>query len=129
MEGRPNGAHHPKEHGVVLVIEDDPDVAETLSGLLARFGYPSRLERDGHQALKALRSGIDVRVIVLDLMMPNMDGHSFRREQLADPRFASIPTVVITADPRVTMESLGVRACFRKPFDVEALLAEIGRCF
>jgi len=113
----------------ILLVEDDRDVAETLAGLLARFDYSVRVARDGQKALGVLRAGELPRLILLDLMMPNMDGYRFRNSQVEDPRFAEIPTIVITADPRATKEKLGVAACFRKPFDVEALLAEIARHF
>jgi CheY-like chemotaxis protein len=112
----------------ILLIEDDPDVSDTLAGLLARFGYSVTLARDGQQALSVLRvSESPPQLIVLDLMMPNMDGYRFRNAQVEDPRMASIPTIVITAEARATKERLGVAACFRKPFDVEALLNEIAR--
>jgi CheY-like chemotaxis protein len=112
----------------ILLIEDDPDVSETLAGLLVRFGYSVTLARDGQQALSVLRAAEPPpQLIVLDLMMPNMDGHRFRNAQVEDPRMASIPTIVITADARASKEKLGVAACFRKPFDVETLLNEIAR--
>lgn len=111
----------------LLLVEDDPDLADALSALLGRFGYSVRVERDGAKAMTALRTGCSPRAIVLDLMMPNMDGYRFRSAQLGEPEFAAIPTVVITADPRATAEQLGVTACFRKPFDMEALLAELSR--
>jgi CheY-like chemotaxis protein len=113
----------------VLLIEDDPDVSETLAGLLARFDYAVTIARDGQKALRALRDGPLPRLILLDLMMPNMDGHRFRNAQLEEPTLAAIPTIVITADAKASREKLGVAACFRKPFDVEALLNEIARHF
>lgn len=113
----------------IMLIEDDPDVSETLAGLLVRFGYSVTLARDGQKALTLLRGGELPRLILLDLMMPNMDGYRFRSAQLEDARMASIPTIIVTADPKATKEKLGVAACFRKPFDVEALLTEIARHF
>jgi CheY-like chemotaxis protein len=109
----------------ILLIEDDPDVAETLRSLLREFGYDVETAADGISALRTLRTGYQPHVILLDLMMPNMDGHRFREVQVADAKLSSIPTVVITADPRATAARLGVRACFRKPFDPERLLHEI----
>ncbi len=111
----------------VLLVEDDPDVSETLAGLLARFGYDVTSARDGVKAMRALRGGHVPDVIVLDLMMPNMDGYRFRDAQSEDPVLAAVPTIVITADRRASKEKLGVAACLRKPFDIDELLAEIGR--
>ena len=113
----------------LLLIEDDPDVSVTLAGLLAGFGYTVNHARDGQKALALLRSGERPRLILLDLMMPNMDGYRFRTAQLEEPELAGIPTIVITADGRANKDKLGVAACFRKPFDVEALLNEIARHF
>lgn len=109
----------------VLLIEDDPDVADTLRGLLRAFGYEVEVAIDGNQGIRALRAGLRPNVILLDLMMPNMDGHRFREIQLGDPELVDIPTLVITADARATAERLGVTACFRKPFDPERLLEAI----
>ncbi|MBI2394771.1 MAG: response regulator [Deltaproteobacteria bacterium] len=111
----------------VLLVEDDPDLGEALGGLLAKFGWVVRLEPDGAKAMDALRAGYSPRVIVCDLMMPNMDGYRFRAAQLDDPAVARIPVVVITSDSRATAEQLRVNACLRKPFEVEALLAELAR--
>lgn len=111
----------------VLLVEDDADVSETLAGLLARFGYEVTPARDGQRALGALREGNVPDVIILDLMMPNMDGYRFRTVQQQDPLLAAVPTIVITSDARASKEKLGVVACFRKPFEVEALLAELDR--
>lgn len=109
----------------ILVVEDDPDVADTLRGLLRAFGYEVEIAPDGNHGLRALRAGLRPSLIVLDLMMPNMDGHRFREVQRLDPELSAIPTMVITADARATAERLGVTACLRKPFDPEQLLETI----
>jgi CheY-like chemotaxis protein len=98
-----------------------------LTTLLRDEGFSVIAMPGGREAMKYLRESPPPQLIVLDLMMPNMDGHRFRNAQVEDPRMASIPTIVITADARATKEKLGVAACFRKPFDVEALLNEIAR--
>jgi CheY-like chemotaxis protein len=113
----------------LLLVEDDPDVGETLSSLLSRLGYSVRLARDGQKALGILRSGEQPAVIVLDLMMPNMDGQRFRTAQCEDPALAAIPTIVVTADQKATAEKLGVSVCLHKPFDVERLIREVERHF
>ena len=81
----------------ILVVEDDPDVRRALTELLASEGYEVAATADGGEALKTLRGACRRAVILLDLMMPNCDGWDFRREQLEDPTFASVPVVLVTA--------------------------------
>ncbi len=111
----------------ILVVEDDIDVRETLETLLRAMGYGVVSTADGAKALAALRDGLRPRVILLDLMMPNMDGRRFRDLLAEDPALAGIPTIVVTVDPTITAASLGVTACLRKPFDCDELLREIKR--
>jgi len=67
--------------------------------LLRGFGRGAIGVANGAQALSVLRSGLQPCVILLDLMMPGMDGWSFRREQMRDDRFSRIPVIVLTAHP------------------------------
>lgn len=111
----------------VLLVEDDPDVAQVLADLLGHFGYEASTARDGAHALALLRDGMRPDVVLLDLMMPNMDGYRFRRSQRADPELARIPTIVITAQVRPDLEELAPAAYLRKPFEMDALVAEVAR--
>ena len=86
----------PSAH-TILVVEDDPDVRRALTELLASEGYEVAATADGGEALQTLRGGLRPAVILLDLMMPNCDGWDFRREQLEDPAFATVPVVLVTA--------------------------------
>lgn len=107
----------------VLVVEDDHDIRLALEDLLADAGRQARSARSGLEAL-ALLEGPDLpSLILLDLMMPGMDGYEFRRRQLLEPRLAAIPVVVLTADRRIKPDGLpGARVLF-KPFTTEQLLA------
>ncbi len=109
----------------ILLVEDDPDVAETVRSLLRAFGYDAEVAIDGNFGLRALRAGLRPALILLDLTMPNMDGHRFLELQREDAELSQIPTLVITAEPQMTAERLGVAGCLRKPFDPEVLLATI----
>jgi CheY-like chemotaxis protein len=82
---------------VVLVVDDDADLRRTLCEVLADEGFDPVGVADGAAALAYLERSPSPAAILLDLMMPNMDGWSFREEQLRDPRLAKIPVIVMTA--------------------------------
>jgi CheY-like chemotaxis protein len=108
----------------VLVIDDDREVRESLRTLLQLDGHKVKTARDGQDALKQLRGGLRPSIILLDLMMPAMDGQHFRAEQLRDPEFAHIPVVVLSGhyDPQQNAASLGAVASLRKPADIDTVL-------
>ena len=117
-------AARPKAGRVVLIVEDDPELRTLFSRILADHGYAVRTAGDGLAALHQLAVE-QPEVILLDMMMPVMDGHAFRQAQLADPRWRRIPVIVISAtseflDPDAT---LGAKAVLGKPFDFDELLA------
>src|SRR3954447_21396301 len=81
----------------VLLVDDDFAILDGLSDFLESEGFAVVPASNGIDALSHLRSGLRVNVIVLDVMMPMMDGWDFRAEQLADPSLRDIPVVVISA--------------------------------
>ena len=86
-----------QESQPILVVEDDTDLRDAMLELLRGFGRGAIGVANGEQALSILRSGLLPSVILLDLMMPGMDGWTFRREQMRDGRFARIPVIVLSA--------------------------------
>jgi CheY-like chemotaxis protein len=115
-------------HGV-LVVEDDADILRAIVQVLEDEGYAVRAAENGNAALAALR-GPEARlpcVILLDLMMPVMDGWAFRAEQLRDPILARIPVIVLTADGSAAAETgaMEVAGALRKPVELLTLLATI----
>ena len=104
----------------VLVVDDDAALREALADALTDEGYAVSACVNGLEALVALRAGLRPDVIVLDLMMPVMDGWRFREEQARDPDLASIPVVVITAASALR-QPIEARAIVRKPFRLEEL--------
>lgn len=112
----------------VLVVEDDDDTRELLQLALHQAGHDTISALDGQHALRlAVVSHPDV--VVLDLGLPNMSGAEFIanwREHLGDQ---CAPIVVISGRPDVmkVANDLGARAAFKKPFDVEALVAAVGQ--
>src|SRR6185436_18399413 len=93
---------------LVLVVDDDADVADSLKDVLCDEGYDVTLAGDGLEALAQLKVGPLPSVIVLDWMMPRCDGACFRARQLEDPAIASIPVLVLTADMRVREQVRGM---------------------
>jgi CheY-like chemotaxis protein len=115
---------------VVLVVEDDRDTRDALVELLRLLGYGVIEAQNGRQALELLRSGQEKPcMILLDLMMPVMNGWQFLEEQRGDPSLSSIPVVVLTADasaPRRAAE-LSVAELLKKPVLAETLSDAIAR--
>jgi len=114
----------------VLVVEDDQDVRETILDLLDDEGVLAVGAADGGEALRLLRvAEVKPEVILLDLMMPAVNGAEFRQLQLEDPALASIPVVIISAD--VTAEAacaeLGADGFLKKPVKLRALLEQVAR--
>ncbi len=108
----------------VLIVEDDEGVRAALVDLLRDEGYDIVEAQDGATALERLRSGPLPSLILLDLMMPDMDGIEFRRRQLADPRLSRIPVIVISARPDVADCARQLRAAdfLPKPMSFELLI-------
>ena len=115
----------------ILLIDDDPEIRSALTDLLKIAGYGVLEAANGQEALDLLgRPGEPLPcLIVLDIMMPILDGWEFRRRQISDPRLASIPVLVVTADTTAQRrpEARSVQSFLMKPADPDALLQAIGR--
>ena len=119
-----------READVVLVVDDDPALAEGLSELLEEEGYIVATARDGRDALEQLHAGLRPSVILLDLMMPRMDGWDFRHEQMKDAELRDIPTIVISAagfSATSVKAQLGNIEFVSKPLDAQTLLDAVKR--
>jgi CheY-like chemotaxis protein len=108
--------------GTVLIVEDDLDTREMLGRFLELEGYKVETAENGRRALERLGSGVGACVILLDLMMPVMDGWAFRRAQRLDPEIADIPVIVLTASGNIRHDELAAAAVFAKPLPFEAVL-------
>jgi signal transduction histidine kinase len=111
----------------LLIVEDDQDIREALDGLLRMEGYDVMGCANGLEALQQLRRGPQPDVILLDLMMPVMDGWQFRIEQKRDPSLASIPVVALSADATPKAAAIDAEAYLKKPVDYETLVETIER--
>jgi CheY-like chemotaxis protein len=107
----------------VLLIEDNDGLREALARLLEARGYKVVQARDGQEGWEYLESGGCASVIVLDILMPRLDGRLFRKKQLDRKECASIPVIVFSATDD---ELPDVVACVRKA-DPHALLKAIER--
>ena len=114
--------------GYILVVEDDRDIQETLVSLLGDFGYAVRTAANGQDALCVLASGPPPRLILLDQMMPVMNGEQLIEHLRisADPSSALLPICVLTAAHDFRRER-DVVAILRKPFDEGALMEIVDR--
>jgi CheY-like chemotaxis protein len=110
-----------------MVVDDDDDIRETLAGLLEDEGYRVAAYTTGQDALEALKAGLEPRVILLDLMMPVMDGWQFAAE--LRKRDEDIPIILLSAarDLRTHAKALSAAEIIEKPFDLSELLPKIAR--
>lgn len=114
----------------VLVVEDDRDVSDAVSEALEDAGYGVVVADHGASALEMLRAlSQPPGLILLDLMMPVMDGERFLQEFRKVERWAAVPIVVLTADGRATTKAATLGACcgLRKPVQLDDLLATVAR--
>ena len=112
----------------VCVVDDDVDIRDILCDVLRFEGYDVLLASDGIEALERLRA-LDhpCCLILLDLMMPRMNGWEFRREQLEDPALASIPVLLLTGagGAAKTAEDLNTKGTLQKPVELDSLLEAV----
>jgi DNA-binding response OmpR family regulator len=112
----------------VMIVDDDPDIRESLMEFLEDHGFETIGARDGLEALQTLGSADPPPcLIILDLMMPNMDGRTFREKQLEQGALADIPVVVISAHRDVAQRHRDMQAAawIPKPLNLTALLRVI----
>ncbi len=112
----------------ILVVEDDTATREALGMILADHGFRVLAAANGQEALDHLRAPPLPHLILLDLMMPIMDGWQFRREQVRNAGLSAIPVVILSADGNVQQKaaSLQATAFLQKPVEPELLL-EVAR--
>ena len=114
----------------ILVVEDDLDVARLLCEVLEAEGYETAIAANGREALDHLRQNNHrPDLILLDMMMPVMDGWKFREEQRKLPGVASIPVVTVTADSDARGKAASIQAAgyIAKPLSIDSLLDEVER--
>lgn len=110
----------------VLIIEDDKSIRDSLAQLLEFEGYNVTGAANGQEGLDCLQ-GLEPCMILLDLMMPIMDGWQFSSQVKADPKLSRIPLVLISADGNIHQKAQQVQALgyLKKPINVDRLLGTI----
>ena len=113
----------------ILIVEDDHDVAQSVAEVLEASGYGIGIAANGLEALDYLQTHTQTDLILLDMMMPVMDGWQFREEQRKLPAFDSIPVVIVTADgnARGKAEAIQADGLVSKPVTIDGLLNEVER--
>ncbi len=110
----------------ILIVDDEYTIAETLSEILAFEGFQTRAAPNGRAGLASVEE-VRPDLILLDYMMPVMDGLKMLAELKREPRFASIPVILITAAPPRSSPPGAPRwdALLRKPFEVDVLVKTV----
>jgi len=112
----------------ILLIEDDADLADAIVEVLQNEGYRVSYAADGKAALALLSRSDPPDLILLDLMMPNMNGWEFRAAQLRNPAIAKIPVIVLSATGE-RARPIDAAMVLRKPVTLETLLAALANFF
>ena len=111
----------------MLLVEDDAEVRSSVAEILELEGFAVDTAIHGQQALDKLRAGAAPCVLLLDLMMPVMNGLELLEHLRKEAELRTPPVIVLSANRGYEAEDLGVAAIVRKPFDVDALVGNIAR--
>jgi len=112
----------------VLIAEDEPHIVESLSFVLEREGFAVRAALDGEAALRELRASAP-DLLILDLMLPRMNGFELLKVAKADPALKSIPVIVLTAkgqaQDRRMVDEIGAEGFMTKPFSNREIVERV----
>lgn len=113
----------------ILIVDDEPNIVISLEYLLKREGWETFVAADGEAALDALARGPAPDLVVLDVMMPKLNGFEVCRRIRADPRWRTLRVLILTAKGRDTEIAkgvgLGADAYVTKPFSTRDLVENI----
>jgi CheY-like chemotaxis protein len=128
--GAPQLARDERHNKLIMVVDDDPEFRRDICGFLEDEGYRTIAAWNGREAFGLLLASAETpSLIILDLVMQTLDGREFRRRQLAHPRFAHVPVIVVsgTPDAESIISPLGAAGFLGKPLDADGLAAEVER--
>src|SRR5437762_13327611 len=109
----------------ILVVEHDKDLRDSLCEALELEGYAAVCMKNGQAALNHLATGARPCIILLDLMMPVMDGWTFRQEMLKDQTLASIPVIVMTAATPARVAAVAAQVVLYKPLHMAKVMTVV----
>jgi signal transduction histidine kinase len=127
MDVAQSSAPNPGQPWRILVVEDDPGIRRDLAETLGSAGHTIDVAADGQSALARLRQGPPPDLILLDLVMPRLDGWELRAAQLASPGLADIPVLAMSGEDSAQARAVNAQAYLAKPFGPRELLATIDR--
>ena len=109
----------------ILIAEDDDDIRDLLQLILSSEGHDVEVSADGCEALERLRAGSQPSLIILDMMMPRLDGEGFLRAMRNDPNVPDIPVVIISGHQAARQKAaeFKVAGCLVKPIELDELSA------
>ena len=122
VRGTKEGLKNTKK--AILIVEDDSDIRDTLVEVLSGEGYPVHAVTQGQEALDYLGASAEMpSLIILDAMMPIMDGYTFRDLQSRNPAIASIPIAFLSADGHLEKraQQAGLTVFIKKPVDLSPI--------
>lgn len=119
-------AHATKNCTTVLVVEDDDDIREVIIEILEAEGYSTLSARNGKEALDLLEQSAKPCLVLLDMMMPIMNGRQFLDAIMKNSRLAPLPVLIVSAiaDKTNTEGSIGY---LKKPIDINVVLDVVGQ--
>lgn len=109
---------------MILIVDDEADIRDSLAEFFVDEGYRVRTAADGAAGLAALDNGELPCVVILDLLMPVIDGNQMYQTMQGDPRLSRIPVIISTSDPRRAPPGV---LTLKKPVDLDHLLAAVAR--
>lgn len=117
------------ERRTVLVVDDDPDILEIVTVVLDLYDVPAMTANDGIEALAAMRGSGELGLVLLDLMMPRMNGVDVLAAMKRDPTLAAMPVIVISGNYHTehAVLAMGADQYLLKPIDVDVLIDAVSR--
>jgi DNA-binding response OmpR family regulator len=119
----------PEPRAPALVVEDDDQMAQILRFILEREGYEVRVAPDGHAAQQLVATGSPPAIMILDVMLPHVDGFELLSQVRASETWSAVPVIMVTARAQEEDRARGLQAGANeylvKPFDTEELRARV----
>lgn len=111
---------------IVVVVDDEPGFGETIQDIFEGHGFDVRVALDGLQALDLFQElPATPCIVILDLVMPRMDGNTLYRQMRANPALSKVAVLVATSDPSIAPPGV---LLMKKPVDIDVLMSTVSKC-